>query len=928
MVSIDDVLREARKYAKTLNESRIRDAYHFAEQAHAGQTRMSGEAYISHPLAVALLLTRYKADENSLIAALLHDVVEDTKYSEKEVEKRFGKMVAKMVVALTKLPHTTPKNGSELQDFDSKIESIRKLFEVMQQDVRVLVMKLCDRLHNMSTLKHFRKEKQHRIAQETLDIYVKIADRLSIYELKEELEALSFQYLHPEEYAELQDQWKSTTDSFQRRKERLLDKMNDKKTLKKATDIVVRRSIPYAKWKGGDQLDIRTQVFIMLPRIEDCYLAYKDIHEIWKYKRSDMRDYISLPKSNGYQALQTSIVRRDGSLVTFIIQTPEMYRYGRNGVMTEAFNPSAEGKKIHLPWIEHLKKIHQKTKEKSGDYITALQNDILKGAIIIYTEDNKTLFLPPKSTLLDAAFYYMGRKAQFVQDVVVNDKSRAFSTYLNDGDNVKFLNASKTQINPDWLEMINTSYSKSTVFDLIKKMSSKKQLAYGQALLQKELHKRGLGYLQEIDASTVKKLLKEHEVTSLNEICIMVATGKLSKKNAIELLFRDQLKNERSKTMEYELDMQLLPHKYQSLSPFFNLFSDKDYNLIQFHIRSDNNEAMNIQASMSIPRTRYDSFMRSLRGLYDVRTFKLKESRRTLLGRWLLGLFMILVALDPVVAYYLINDVKLPYYDLLSIRFLTIFLTISLILFIKNRINHSIKESPINYLHRDFLFSVGSFFLTALFTYLSFDQQITPFAYQLSIYIILFPFFSVSQEKYPKRATLVFQLVCASMYISYIFYLNHYQNFDARLIIYALAAALSFTAYTYFSTQFQTKEHIERRTLSFFKTVSLCGAVFALVPYIFQKSYELPSPEQILYGVGFSILLITVPYLLYYMISGIYTFTSSVWKKFVTIVLMVKIAEWALLGIPLRSFELAIAFILIGAYWAFSKTLNKGDSSH
>ncbi len=923
MVSIDDILREARKYAKTLNEKRIRDAYLFAEQAHAGQTRMSGEAYISHPLAVTLLLTRYKADENSLITALLHDVVEDTQYDEKEIEKRFGKMVAKMVIALTKLPSTNSGSDNGLHDFDSKIESIRKIFEVMQEDVRVLVIKLCDRLHNMGTLKHFREEKQHRIAQETLDIYVKIADRLSIYELKEELEALSFQYLHPEEFQELKDQKEKARSSFQRRKVKFLEKLESKSTLKKAKSITMRRYIPYSKWRGGEQLDIRTQVFVSMPSVEECYIACKEVHEIWKYRRNHMRDYIGLPKSNGFQALQTSIVKRDGSLVTFIIQTPEMYEYSRHGVMIESFSSSTEDKKIHLPWIEHLKKIHQKTKEKSGDYITALQNDILKGAIIIYTEDNKTLFLPPKSTALDAAFYYAGKKAQFVSEAAVNGIQRPLSSYLNEGDNVKFELSKKSNITPEWLEMINTSYSKSTVFELISKMSQKKQLVYGKNLFQKELHKRGFGYLEEINDKSSKELLKKYNVTSLNEIYSMVATGKLSTRKACQLLFKNEYRDQKGNKMDYQLEMELLPKKYLSLHPFFNIFSDKEYQLTQFHIESDDEKGMSIKASISIARNKYDSLTRSLRGLYDVRMFQLKESKKTLLGKWLLALFMVLVALDPVVAYFLINDIKVEYYNLLSIRFFTIFLTISLIIFFKSLSKNYIKESPINYFQKDYFIAVGTFFSTALFTYLSFDQQITPFAYQLSIYIVLFPFFSVSQEKYPKSAVLIFQAVCGLAYISYIFYLKEFQQFDPRLIIYAIAAAISFTAYTHFSTVFQKKEHIQRRSLSFFKMVSLCGAFFSLIPYIFQEAYTLPNTTEIFAAAGFSIVFITVPYVLYYIISGIYSYTSSVWKKFVTIVLMVKIFEWIFLDIPLYRVELGIALILIAAYWVFSRTLEK-----
>lgn len=937
MLTIDDLLREARKYAHTLNEKRVREAYQLAEQAHAGQTRMSGEPYITHPLAVAMLLTQYKADENSLIAALLHDVVEDTKYGKKEIEKRFGKMVSKMVEALTKLPSTGPQdgagkgngdengngngNGLALYDFDSKVESIRKIFEVMQQDVRVLVIKLCDRLHNMTTLKHFRREKQQRIAQETLDIYVKIADRLSIYELKEQLETLSFQYLHPEEYTELQEERNRTHDRFLRRQHKIEQRLKGHPLLKKAEDVIIRQANSYPDILKSEPANLRLQAFVIMKKEDDCYLALKGIHELWKYKRNEVRDYISLPKSNGYQALHTTVVRHDGSMVTFIIQTASMYEYGRYGVIRESFRPDAEGKKIHLPWIEHLKKIHQKTKEKSGDYITALQNDILKGAIIIYTEDNKTLFLPPLSTALDAAFYYTGKKAQFVNEIQINGKSQSFATYIKDGDNLTFSFATKTQLSPDWFDTINTSYSKSTICELVGKMSHKKQLLYGQTLLQKEMHRRGFGYIEEIDDTLMKRLLKEYKVSSLNEVYTLIATGKLSARKASQLLLRGEMKGNKKDQLEYQMSMELVPHKFGSLSPFFDLFSDSNYQLKEFRITSDSDEGMKIKASIFIMRNSYDTFVKAIRGLYDVRTFELKETRRSILGKWLLAAFMLLVALDPIVAYYLIQEQGMHYYDLLSVRFFTIFATISLVLFFRKIASNYVKESPIHYAQRDFVLSVISFFLTAFFTYLSFAENITPFAYQLSIYIVLFPFFSVYQEKYSKRATLFFQTACAILYVMYLYSVQESGAFDPKLIIYAIAAAFTFTAYTHFSTQFQNKEHIERRSLSFFKTVSLYGALFSLVPYLFLQEVVVPPVHHILPAILFSVVFITIPYIIYYIISGIYSFTSSVWKKFVTIVLMVKIGEVALLGLPVNPSDFVIAIALISAYWIFSRTL-------
>lgn len=922
MTTIEEVIKKAKGYA-TIDEKRLREAYQFAVKAHAGQTRMSGEAYISHPLAVADILTDYRADENSIITALLHDVVEDTKYSEEDIEKCFGKTVTKMVVTLTKLPHTLPRNNNGIHEFDSKIESIRKIFEVMQEDVRVIVIKLCDRLHNMRTLFHFRTEKQHRIAQETLDIYVKIADRLSIYDLKEKLEALSFHYLHPEEYDQLELALEQEKDAFQRRKKKLLERLEEGKIVGRAENIVIKHSVPYSKMfaKPDQPMPLETQVFVQMKSEDDCYLALRDIHSLWKYKRGQIRDYITLGKSNGFQALQTSVIRRDGSVLTFIIQTPEMYQYGRYGVVLECFSPSQESRKIHLPWVENLKRIHQKTKAKSSDYMTALENDILKGSIIIYTEENKTLFLPPKSTALDAAFYYSGKKAQYITKIYVNDSPRGFSTYLNDGDNIRFVSGEKQTLSPDWMEMINTSYGRSIIFDIVSKMGHHKRLKFGQIILQKELHKRGLGYLEEIDVKSLKKLFRQFSVASLDDLCLKVAKGEYPVEKACELLFSAKVRKRPDHQHEYDLEMELMPGKYQALGSLLSLFENKQLVLSYLSLQAPQNGDLTVRAAVSFPQSMYDSFQKSLRGLYDVRTVLLKDKRQMRVGKWLIALFMLLVGLDPVFAYMLINTVQVPYLNLLSIRFITIFLVISSILILRRLSANYVKEAPIPYWNKEFVVSVVAFFLTAFFTYLSFDHDITPFAYQLSIYIILFPFFSVYREKYPRLPMVLFLSFSTLLYLGYLLYLTHFQSFLPSQIIFALAAAFSFTVYTHFSSEYQSKQHIHRRYLYFFNALSFFGALLAFLPYLFQSALVLPTAEQVYYSIGFSVIFILIPYILYFIISGIYSYTSDVWKKFITIVLIAKLGEWAILGLPLDLVEVAVALALIGSYWIFSRTL-------
>ncbi|MDZ4216882.1 MAG: HD domain-containing protein, partial [Candidatus Gracilibacteria bacterium] len=372
-MGITDLINAAKQYSK-VNEKKLREAYAFAEMAHSGQTRMSGEPYITHPLAVAMLLASYKADEDSLVVALLHDVIEDTPHELKEIEAQFGKSVARMVDAMTKLPSANLIQPPQASHFDSRIESIRKIFEVMQEDVRVIVIKLCDRLHNMETLSHFRSEKQKRIAQETLDIYVKIAERLGIGDLREKLENLSNQYLFPEEYKNIQAATQREHQKFGALSKKIMTLLRSDHFLSSAQKIHIRHMFSYEKVfsEGIQETPPDAVVSLLFAREEDCYLALRSVHSLWKVVRGGVQDYIALPRSNGYQALETSTIKNEGGVIKFVLQTQRMYDYSQFGIMLQCFSDEKSDKIVVLPWVQHLKKVHHGTRQSSNDYMLAL----------------------------------------------------------------------------------------------------------------------------------------------------------------------------------------------------------------------------------------------------------------------------------------------------------------------------------------------------------------------------------------------------------------------------------------------------------------------------------------------------------------------------------------------------------------------------
>lgn len=376
-MDIDELIRKAKDYT-TIDEEKVKQAFHFAEMAHAGQMRVSGEPYITHPFAVAMSLTEQHADEESLIAALLHDVVEDTDHELKEIEEKFGKPVAKMVDSLTKLPHVNSRHVKKLHQFDSKIESIRKIFEIMQEDVRVIVIKLCDRLHNMETLGLFPLQKQKRIAQETLDIFVRISDRLCIGELKERLEELSFQFLHPEMNRIQKKNEAEALRLFKKSHKRIEKKLHDLPGSDHRQHFFRTKPVyPESKHFSYQNAETVNEIVVIVERDEDCFSTLLELHEAWEEIVGSFRDYVTFPRSNGYQALWTSVMDSKNVPVRFVIQTEKMSHYARKGVTADCFLASGTGKKIRFPWVVQLKKIHRDTKNRSKDYLSALEKNIL-----------------------------------------------------------------------------------------------------------------------------------------------------------------------------------------------------------------------------------------------------------------------------------------------------------------------------------------------------------------------------------------------------------------------------------------------------------------------------------------------------------------------------------------------------------------------
>jgi len=463
---------EARKILyETIDASeRIDAALAFAYEAHAGQRRKSGEPYIIHPILVAAITATISSDETMVMAALLHDVVEDTDHTVEEIEKRFGEDVAKLVEGLTKIMEIR-ENELVPSHSDEKLVtsalSFRKMLICSIEDVRVLVIKLCDRLHNMLTLDALSPEKRHRIAEETLVVYAPIAHRLGIAALKNKLEDLSFYYLFPKEYARIEEFVTSHAQDFQIK---LNDFISKVKTLmvhrgfKKDSFEVFGRvkhyySIYLKMQRKGISIDeildlLAIRILVSDPL--DCYRALGTLHLHFKPLIARFKDYVALPKENGYQTLHTTVFD-DTSIIEAQIRTFEMHKTAEFGIAAHWKYKLDENSAVNIDWLKNL----QYQNETIEEFYELVKNDLYSEDIAVFTPDGDQIALPRGATVLDFAYAVHTQVGERAMAALVNKRAASLLTELKNGDLVRILTADAPLYHCTWIDAVKTSRAKS-----------------------------------------------------------------------------------------------------------------------------------------------------------------------------------------------------------------------------------------------------------------------------------------------------------------------------------------------------------------------------------------------------------------------------------------------------------------------------------
>lgn len=554
-------------YLPEASRVRIRSALEFAYSAHFGQKRKSGEPYIIHPVAVAKILAELGLDAETIMAGLLHDTVEDTEANPEEIEERFGAGVRKIVEGETKVSklYKLAHAASEEKHAEEKhAEDLRQMFIAMAEDVRIIIVKLADRLHNLRTLEFMPPHKQQRIARETLEIYAPLAHRLGIGQVKLELEDLSFRYLDPQDYQTLEAKLKShrleRETAVQKAKETLEQALNRDFILKqsiKKIEITGRTKHLYSIWKKMERegkaveqiYDLLALRVILEPKASKdpeenalrekqvCYHVLGLVHALWQPIPGRVKDYIAVPKPNGYQSLHTTVIAVGGLPLEVQIRTKEMHQIAEFGIAAHWLYKEGytdpEALKKRVGWLGSIQEWQQEY-SSSRDFIEAVTRDLLGDRVFVFTPKGKIINLPKGATPVDFAYHIHTEVGHHMVGAKVNNRIVPLSTELQNGEIVEILTAKTAHPSKDWVEYAKTRSAKQKVRTYFRTFERAETLEKGSRMLEKYFKRRGIPKPLESQLEEVgRKLVKS---PSPEDLYAALASGRVAPQQVARIL--------------------------------------------------------------------------------------------------------------------------------------------------------------------------------------------------------------------------------------------------------------------------------------------------------------------------------------------------------------------------------------------------------
>lgn len=534
-MDLDKLIEEILKYHPEANVEAVRTAYQFAEHAHRDQYRVSGEPYIVHPLGVAKILSELQMDVDTIIASLLHDVLEDTPVTYEDLKKTFGQEITDLVDGVTKLSKIAFRSSEEHQ-----VENLRKMFLAMAKDMRVILIKLADRLHNMRTLSHLPDKKRKKIAKETLEIYAPLAHRLGIFHLKWELEDLALRHLETEAYYDLINK------VAKKREEREAYINEVKRILQvKLEQINIKGEIQgrpkhfysiYQKMrkqrKDFTEIYDLTALRVVVNSVIDCYEVLGVVHALWKPIPGRFKDYIAMPKLNMYQSLHTTVIGPKGEPLEIQIRTWEMHRIAEYGIA--AHWRYKEGGRGHeeferkLSWVRQLLDWQRELKD-ADEFMETLKIDLFEDEVFVFTPKGDVINVPAESTPIDFAYNIHTDIGHRCVGAKVNGKIVPLDYQLKNGDIIEVLTAKAgTGPSSDWLNFVKTSKAKSRIKQWFNRERRDENILRGKELLEKELRKQGITVHGFMKTDKLSEIAKDFAFSRGEELLMGIGMGKVS----------------------------------------------------------------------------------------------------------------------------------------------------------------------------------------------------------------------------------------------------------------------------------------------------------------------------------------------------------------------------------------------------------------
>ncbi|MCG8422012.1 MAG: bifunctional (p)ppGpp synthetase/guanosine-3',5'-bis(diphosphate) 3'-pyrophosphohydrolase [Proteobacteria bacterium] len=547
MIRLNQVLDNIRTYHPSADLDTVRRAYEFAAEAHAGQTRRSGDPYVTHPLSVAGIITELKLDVPSVCAGLLHDAVEDTSATVEELTDQFGNEVAFLVDGVTKLGKL-PYASRE----DRQAENFRKMLLAMARDIRVVLLKLCDRLDNMRTLAHLPDEKQERIATETLQIYAPLAHRLGIQWIKTELEDLSFKYLYREEYDALKREVAKT------RKERMRYIHDvERLILKEMNRASIRcRVTGRAKhlWSIRQKMKRTERPFseihdaigfrIVTGSKKACYEALGVAHSAWKPIPGRFKDYIALPKPNMYRSLHSAVIGPRGQRIEIQIRTEEMHLIAEQGIAAhwkykEGKPGVADSDDEKFAWLRQLMEAQNDLKDPT-EFIESVKIDLFDGdEVYVFTPRGEVKALPKGACPIDFAYTIHSKVGDHCSGARVNGMIVPLRYQLRNGDTIEIITSPHQKPNKDWLKLIRTSRARTKIRYWLRREERERALALGKDLIEKALRKHSVSYSRALKSGALSRAAAELKCHGIDELTAQIGYGRLMPAQVVELVVPD-----------------------------------------------------------------------------------------------------------------------------------------------------------------------------------------------------------------------------------------------------------------------------------------------------------------------------------------------------------------------------------------------------